>query len=239
VPCAVTAARQGIMQRMAIPAQKYSAGQREALAVAFEVRRIRPARRVVEMAAAGELEHNGVRLEPFEANEASVRGYAAYLRKRRAGQLSSPLEDASRRDAVERLRVRLVRAADAELRSIERRQREGVPVPGEEIRQVARAAREIASLPGLDDPAPVAPGLRTPGTGQKESGTTRGGLAGQIIAAAKRGRESAVEVEPESTPPSEPALEPEIGSDEWRRRAGERLAAETWARFEASRAASS
>jgi hypothetical protein len=88
-----------------------------------------------------------------------------------------------------------------------------VPVPGEEIRQVARAAREIASLPGLDDPAPVAPGLRTPGTGHKDSGMTRGGLAGMILAAHERSRGAQPEVDPAPPPRPEPEPEPEPERD--------------------------
>jgi hypothetical protein len=65
--------------------EQYSHEQREALAVAYAERRIRPARRVVALAAAGELEHNGAPLLPFEAKESTVRTLGSALLRRRAG----------------------------------------------------------------------------------------------------------------------------------------------------------
>jgi hypothetical protein len=159
----------------------YTDDQRDAIAHAYEDRRIRPARRVVELAAAGELEINDRTLEPFTCSQNTVRDFAAKLRKRRAGEISSQLAKAAPRDAIESLRRRLVNAADAELAAIEKRQKNGKSVPGEELRQVARAVREIAAIPGPNDARPAAPGARV--NGERDGAETKAGqgLAGKIL----------------------------------------------------------
>jgi hypothetical protein len=68
------------------------------------------------------------------------------------------------------------------------------------IRQVARASREIAAIPGPRDPRPAPPGrnpnpLRTP---RSQTGDTDGGLAGEILADFHRADEPGQE-----TPPSQ------------------------------------
>jgi hypothetical protein len=158
----------------------YTQQQRDAVAYAYEDRRIRPAKRVVTLAAAGELELNGTLLDPFEVNEDSVRHYARVLRKERAGQVTSQLSDQAPRDAVEQLRRRLVNVADAELKRQERAARKD-GADSEKLRQIARAVREIAALPGPNDPAPPAPGAKA--AGQRTGGETRGGIAGPLLAA--------------------------------------------------------
>src|SRR5438128_11729572 len=97
-----------IPRYMAFPERKYTDEQREALAFAYEDRRIRPARLVVDLAARGELEHDGARLDPFETNANTVRDCARDLRNRRAGETSSQLAHLEPRDAIEALRRRLV-----------------------------------------------------------------------------------------------------------------------------------
>jgi hypothetical protein len=69
----------------------YSEEQREAIASAYVDRGIHPARRVVELAAAGELEWNGQPLEPFTTNASTVRSLGGLLRRRRTGQVTSSL----------------------------------------------------------------------------------------------------------------------------------------------------
>jgi hypothetical protein len=161
----------------------YTDDQRDAIAYAYEDRRIRPARRVVELAAAGELEINGRTLEPFTCSQNTVRDFAAKLRKRRAGEKSSELAKAAPRDAIEALRRRLVNAADAELAAMEKRQKNGKSVPGEELRQVARAVREIAAIPGPSDARPAAPGARVNGARDGAETKSGQGLAGKILGA--------------------------------------------------------
>src|SRR4051794_38046495 len=92
--------------------ERYSEEEREPLGSAYLDRGIGPARRVVELAAAGEREHDGQRLDPFITSESTVRSVAGLLRRRRAGQATSALASAPPRDAVEALRGRLVDVAD-------------------------------------------------------------------------------------------------------------------------------
>jgi hypothetical protein len=166
--------------------QRYSESEREALAAAFVDSGIRPARRVVELAARGELEWRGTRLPPFATSESTVRSLAGQLRRRRAGELRSGLVSVPTRNAVETLRRRLVNVADAGLAAIERGQgRRGGKVDSwEELRQAARAVREIVALPEPEDPRPPVPGASV--NGRRREGATRGGLAGAILKAARR-----------------------------------------------------
>ncbi len=168
---------------------KYTEAQREAAAVAYVDRQVRPARAVVQLAAAGDLIYGDGKLDPFTISETAIREYASQLRKKRRGTLKSGLTDASHGDAVERLRKRLVSAADHELSRIERMQarnnRTGTADP-EHVRQAARMVREIAALPGKNDPRTVKPGMRTPGTKDTETGQVNSGLAGKIINAHRK-----------------------------------------------------
>ena len=163
-------------------ATKYTSEQRDAIATAKADRGM-TARRVVELAAAGELAPG---LAPFQTTVRTVNDYARKLVRARQGTEASGLTDVPARDAVEALRRRLVAAADHELRRIERQQqrRNAAPVTGEEIRQIVRCVREIAAIPARDEPRPVAPGQKVPGAGGKTNGDrTRSGLAGSILAA--------------------------------------------------------
>ena len=65
--------------------ERYSDEERDALASAFTDRGIRPAARVVALANAGELEHNGERLPPFETNQSTVRSLARQRTRQRMG----------------------------------------------------------------------------------------------------------------------------------------------------------
>ncbi len=171
-----------ILLRMSPFASRYNEQQREALAVAFVDDGVRPANRVVEMAALGKLEVRGQRVEPFEAHPDSVRHFARVLRKRRADAKTSELLAAPPHRAVETLRRRLVALVEMETQRIERQQADSAapPVPGEVLRQLARALREIAALPGPTDERPPAPGEKRDGV--RVGGETRGGLAARALA---------------------------------------------------------
>jgi hypothetical protein len=165
---------------------KYTPEQRAAMAHAFEDERIRPARLVVELAKAGKLKHAGVELEPFETNEDTVRDAARHLRKQRRGEISSKLEHMPPRDAIETLRRRLVNAADALLSSYENQLRSDAgKADPERLRQIVRAVREAASLPGPNDARPAAPGARV--NGARDGAETKAGLAGKILHAHRTG----------------------------------------------------
>lgn len=161
----------------------YTDQQRDAIAFAWNDRGIRPAARVAELAARGELTaENGETLPAFDMPEGTIRSVARHARKRRRGQLPSKLADAPPRDAVENLRRRLVAMTDRELERLESKQRarRNEPLDAEHTRQLARAVLEIARIPGPTDPRPPSKDTRDPDTGKKGP-DTRGGLAGDIL----------------------------------------------------------
>ena len=169
---------------MKVLASKYTQWQREAITASYALTWA-TAGRVAELARAGELEHPaGARLGPFEVPDDTVRSIVRRERIRRtAARAAVPLVDQPPRDAVERLRQRFVAGLDAEMTRIEIEQAEGRCVTGEVLRQVARALRELAAIPGPTDPRPPAPGAKV--NGARDGGETRGGLAGHILAASR------------------------------------------------------
>lgn len=165
--------------------RKYTDEQREALCEAYEDRRVRPARRVVELAAAGELTHKGQKVEPFTVGEDYIRDQVRHLRKRRRGLTTSELAQAAPRDAIEILRRRLVNAADAMLADSERDiRRDPKTADPERLRQIARLVREAQAIPGPNEPRKPSPGQKV--EGEREGAPTRHGLAGKILADARR-----------------------------------------------------
>lgn len=166
--------------------ETYSEEQRLAIAEAYLDRGIRPAGRVAELARAGQLDFRGEPLPAFQVSESTVRSFAAATRRRRAGKAVTAVAQMDHADAVESLRRRLMSATDEALRSIERRQkRSKASVQWAEIREAARALRELSALPGPKEGRSVAPGQRGP-DGQRAGGTSRGGLAGSLLAAHRR-----------------------------------------------------
>lgn len=160
---------------------KYSDEQRAAVVAAF-VDGGSTAPAIVDLASAGTLEHDGEQLAPFEMPASTVRSLARDARRRRSGAMRLDLANAAPADALEDLRRRLVSAIDHELRQVERRQSAGKAVKGagEELRQLARAYRELASRTGPVGSRPAAPGAKV--NGAREGGQTRGGLAGALLA---------------------------------------------------------
>jgi hypothetical protein len=182
---------------------KYTDEQRDAVAFAYEDRKVRPATRVVALAAAGELEHQGEKLPAFTVTENTVRDLASKLRKKRAGIVSSKLAEIAPRDAIEQLRRRLVNAADALLMDYERTlERKASDADPERLRQITRVVREAAAVPGPNDPRPPAPGAKQ--QGQREGGETKGGLAGGILHAHRTGQTGAAEPAAQTLPPLTP-----------------------------------
>jgi hypothetical protein len=163
---------------------RYTPWHREAV---YEAYAWATAGHVTELAASGLLEHpSGARLGPCSIPENTVRSIARRERLRRAAaQDAVALVDQPPRDAVERLRRRFVTALDGEMTRIEIEQMEGRQVTGEALRQVARALRELASIPGPNDPRPPVPGAKV--NGARDGSETRGGLAGKILAAHRAG----------------------------------------------------
>lgn len=166
--------------------RRYTDEQKAAMAYAYEDRRIRPARVVVDLAGRGELQWEGATVESFETNDDQVRYEASQLRRRRAGQRTSELAKADPRDAVEALRRRLVNLVDALLTDLEEKARKDKSaVDPERVRQLARAAKEAAALPGPKDPRPAPSGTRHK-DGEREP-RTNGGLGGTLLSANRKG----------------------------------------------------
>jgi hypothetical protein len=158
--------------------RKYSHEQADAVASAWNDRGIRPATRVSELAAAGELTTpQGDRLPAFEIPEGTIRSLARHARRRRRGEIRSPLSEAAPRDAIEIIRRRMVNMIDGEM-AVEERKRPGNR-DAERIRQLARAALEAARLPGPTDPRPASPATKD--AEGKRTGGAHGGLAGPMM----------------------------------------------------------
>lgn len=168
---------------MAALAPRYDSRQREAV-VAWYTLADATAGRVAEMAAAGELEHpSGARLGPFEIPEATVRSIAHRARLRDAkSDEGGSWGDLPARDGVEEFRRRLGDAIDRELTRIEIDQEADRPLDWRAVTAIAKLLRELAWIPGLDEPRPPRPGAKV--NGARQGGETRG-LAGKILKAAR------------------------------------------------------
>jgi hypothetical protein len=159
--------------------RKYSNDQADAVASAWNDRGIRPAKRVSELARAGELTTpQGDRLPGFEIPEGTIRSLARHARRRRRGEIQSPLSEAGPRDAIEILRRRMANMIDGEM-AVEERKRPGTR-DAERLRQLNRALLELARLPGPTDPRPVSPAAKD-ADGKRAEGGARGGLAGPMM----------------------------------------------------------
>jgi len=163
-------------------APRYDRWQREAIAAAYALTTA-TAERVAELAAAGELEHpSGGRLAPFDIPASSVRSIARRARAREAqAEAFAELWTLPPRDAVERLRCRLIDSIDRELTRVGIEQEAGRALDFRAFSGIARALRELAWLPGPTEPQPRRPGSKL--NGVRQGGETRGGLAGKMIAA--------------------------------------------------------
>ncbi len=178
----------------------YTDDQRDAIEQAWGDRGIRPASRIQTLAADGELTRNGDLIPAFHIPETTIRTIGARYVRSCEGHIRSKLAVQPPGDAVEQLRQRLVNAVNTEIGRIERKQEKRQEVKGEQLRQVARAIREIAAIPGPNDTKrPVQPGQHDPEKGGKTSGATKGGLAGKILASAAQ--QTPVHNNPHTTDP--------------------------------------
>lgn len=151
----------------------YTPEQRAAVAEAYEDRRIRPATKIVKLAASGELTG-----EPFDIKPNYIHKLARELRHKRAGQVRSELASQPPADAIETLRRRLVNLADWMSSEQERKRKAGTLTPAD-LRDYARCLREIAAIPAPGAPRPPQPGARD---GQGNAGSpTRGGPAAAML----------------------------------------------------------
>jgi hypothetical protein len=145
----------------------YSGEQREGVITAYAQPGV-TARRVVELAAAGELPgSDGEPLPPFEVPENTVRDLARKAHK--AAERPSPLLALAARDAVDALRQRLVSLADAELKALEG-QTDGKRNL-ERMRQAGKVLEQCSRIPGPADPRPPSrPGGRASGGASGQAG---------------------------------------------------------------------
>lgn len=173
----------------------YSDDQRDAILQAGVAEGLRPIRVICERAAAGTLLLKGEPVPAFNVPESTVAGIVRTATRKREGKAPSKLAELPTGDAIESLRRRLVNAADAQLAATEKaisrsKGAKATAAQCEELRQIARAVREIAAIPGpKGEPATARPpGATIPGETKNDGGPTRGGLAGSILkAAAPRG----------------------------------------------------
>lgn len=188
-------------------AQKYSDAERDAVRDYAATHPDATGNEIADLARRGMLKVAGEPVPAFTMPPATVRDLKRRARRAAEGRARSALETAPARDALEQLRRRLVSATDHKLAHVERLINNGAHerVNGEDLRQLARAVREIAAIPGADG-SPAAgrrPGEHVPGTGKAtgdaatDGGRTRGGLAGSIIAAAQPKR---INAEPAPVP---------------------------------------
>lgn len=186
--------------------RKYTHEQEEAVCTHYLDRGVRPARKIKELAASGDLG-----TEPFEITEAMVRFYASRRRRQRQGKVVSELASMPPRDATEALRRQLLNAADYELRWVQKRQKAGHRDNAarqrdlETLRQIARCVREIVALPGPTEARTAKPGHRDPARdGQITGSVTRGGLAHAMLedirAQERKGKEPAAPTAPPPDP---------------------------------------
>jgi hypothetical protein len=168
----------------------YTDDQRDAMAEAYEDRRIRPARRIIELAAEGTLKEG---LEPFKINSpATIASLARELRKSRAGQAVKAAEAASP-DIQRGTRRSLLLVAQYEMARVQRAsKRKGRPNPetqagadeterlARQMKEIARAVREAAAIP---EPGVVAkaPGQSRDAEGKQEARTKPHQLGGALL----------------------------------------------------------
>jgi len=152
---------------------------------------MRPARRIVELASAGRLES----LEPFAMPASTARTIGSkYVRRLQTRERAADLLRSD--DPVEQLRRRLLVAIDHELGRVESLQRGRSAAPrAQELREIARAARELGSLP-----APAATNLAGAANGagaNRPSSAKVGGMAAALVRADRSLDASALEPAPE------------------------------------------
>lgn len=193
-------------------AEKYTDAQREAMAAAFDGGMSAP--RVVELAAAGALVHDGEPLEPFEAKQSSVRSVAGTLRRRHARSDPTALVDLAPMDAVELLRRRALTGTEEML--LAEMKKPAAERDPERLKHIYRALRELQYLSGSGrKPGSPVDGKRLPA-----DYPTRGGPAGALLADhhatdAPVHHGSPVPVEPDPAP--EDVTPPETLEDRLRR----------------------
>lgn len=163
--------------------RRYSEIEMETAISYYLDRKVKPLRRVVEMAEQGQLvTREGIQLRPFTINAGYLRSSITLERKRRAGTTGrTALADPD--DVLAGMRKRMIMMAEQELRHAERQKR-GKRDP-EHLRQIARLLREVSALPKPGENRSRAPGQRD-ANGVQPDRQSANGLAGKMVNAMRR-----------------------------------------------------
>lgn len=174
----------------------YTLPQREA-AIHAHLNRGMSYRRVSLMARDGELTgEDGNTLDRFEVPSETVKTWVRRHREKQGGLIQTELSGMPHRDAVDRLRERLMNAA-AKMLELEERKIVSGQGSAERLRQIIRAVREAAALPERKDEAPPRPGQGPMKDRKGKGGETSGGLAGAIMRDVRGGTPSSTGRSPE------------------------------------------
>jgi hypothetical protein len=172
---------------------KYDDAQREAIERAYVDEQLRPSL-IVQLAAMGELKHEGQPVSPFEIPYNSARYIGDRAKKRREGKLASALVNLPPRDAIETMRRRFASMIDHELSRYEKARCKPNAKPSttkdlDVLLRLIRLVREFAALPGPEDMRlPRKPGERLEDGSQPPEGTLRQNeLTRQILRAGTAG----------------------------------------------------
>lgn len=170
--------------------RKWSREQKDAVTFAAIDRKVKRSR-IAELARNGELTgRDGTQLEPFNMPDGTIASEIKEERRRRAGQIQREIVAKPPRDAIEQLRRNLVACADVLVEQYAKTLQQGKPntADPERLRQIVRAVREAAALPGPNDARPPKPSAKV--NGKREGGDTTGSntLAGSILSDALKAK---------------------------------------------------
>jgi hypothetical protein len=165
----------------------YSDAERAAVEHAHADVRIRPLAKICRMAAVGELREpvSGELVPAFEIPVSSARYIGKRAERRKAGRVTGALDRLPARDRAANLQARLTGVIELEMERVENAQRRqpSAPLDPEHLRKLARALRELATVPDPSEQRlPRAPGEST-SKGVTPDGASRDNLAGAILAA--------------------------------------------------------
>lgn len=194
---------------------KWSREQKDAVASAVLDRGLTQ-KHAYELARTGNLAPTpeAAPLPPYDMPLGTIASLIKDERKRRRGTAQRPIEHLGARDAVELLRLRLVRLTDSTLERIERRMNNPNRAPEAAdaalLRECARLVREIQSIPGRHDTPLPKPGALV--NGKQPEGPTRTGLGADILRDAGRNTTQRGTA-PETPLPAQPYTEDTAATD--------------------------
>lgn len=175
---------------------KYTKEQKLAVEQAWFIERIRPARRIVGLAALDKLNLEGEPVGAFTMPLGTLNKHIADTKRRQAGQLRKELANQTPQDATETFRRRLLALLDREFDKAERlaKKRDEL-VPPVHLKQLASVIKELASIP---EPKVVQPTNGKPSSGPKSE------LAQQLRQTMRQGQTSPQSTENGPLSPPEP-----------------------------------